>query len=84
MCFQKYPDEALDVNFCSVKSLLIYRGGLASRANGLGPEGPPQQGFPWAPSMLEEKYFKWLIFDELYDSDKTTSFNQRKIGSKAL
>ena len=41
---------------------------------GWGPKGPPQQGFPWVPSVLEEKYFKWLIFDELYDSDKTTSF----------
>ena len=59
---------------------VVRRGGLASRATGLGPEGPPQQGSPWAPSMLEEKYFKWLIFDELYDDDKTTSFNQRKIG----
>ena len=58
----------------------VDRGGLASRATGLGPEGPPQQGFPWAPSVLEEKYFKWLILDELSDSDKTTSFNQRKIG----
>ena len=43
---------------------------------GWGPKGPPQQGFPWAPSVLEEKCFKWLIFDELYDSDKTTCFNQ--------
>ena len=47
---------------------------------GWGPKGPPQQGSPWAPFMLEEKYFKWLIFDELYDDDKTTSFNQRKTG----
>ena len=51
---------------------------------GWGPKGPPQQGFPRAPSVLEEKYFKWLIFDELYERDKTTSFNQRKIGLKAL
>ena len=36
------------------------------------------------PSVLEEKYFKWLILDELSDSDKTTSFNQRKIGWRAL
>ena len=39
------------------------RGGLASRATGRGPEGPPQQGFPWAPFVLEEKYFIWFISD---------------------
>ena len=33
--------------------------------SGWGPKGPLQQGFPWAPSVLEEKYFKWFIFDEL-------------------
>ena len=47
---------------------------------GWGPKGPPQQRSPWAPSVVEEKYFKWLILDELSDSDKSTSFNQRKIG----
>ena len=47
---------------------------------GWGPKGPPQQRSQWAPSVLEEKYFKWLILDELSDSDKTTTFNQRKIG----
>ena len=33
--------------------------------SGWGPKGPLQQGFPWAPSVLEEKYFKRFIFDEL-------------------
>ena len=45
---------------------------------GWGPKGPPQQGFPWAPSVMEEKYFKWVIFDELYDNDKNNQFQSTK------
>ena len=45
-----------------IKNLLNYlssnRGGLASRAIGLGPEGPPQLGPPWAPSVLEKILFR--------------------------
>ena len=60
--------------------IILVRGGLASRATGLGPEGPPSAKVPMGPFCAGRKIFKWLILDELSDSDKTTSFNQRKIG----